>query len=125
MTKRPLASRFNQAVLDELKFTTIRDKHWPVGKPIMLYNWSGKAYRSRQADIAAVVVMGFWTIRITRLADGRMEYEHGMVNAKPLWQTEGFASQAEMDDWFRPLTKPGQTLTKALMRFRLAPLAQG
>lgn len=40
MIKRPLDKRFNAAVLTGKKFTTIRGKPWPVGVPIMLYNWS-------------------------------------------------------------------------------------
>lgn len=41
-------------------------------------------------------------------------------NGIPLHESEGFESREEMDDWFRRLVKPGQTVTKALMRFRLA-----
>jgi hypothetical protein len=48
-----------------------------------------------------------------------MRYAYGMENNKPLWQTEGFDSAAELDAWFRPLVKPGQPATKHLMRFRL------
>lgn len=33
-------------------------------------------------------------------------------------QSEGFASQEEMDAWFRPLVKPGKSVEKALMLFR-------
>lgn len=119
MIKRPLNARFTSAVLSGQKFTTIRDKPWPVNTPIMLYNWSGAAYRSPQTNVAAITVLGFWTIRITHREDGGMLYAYGMVNAKPLHETEGFESRKEMDDWFRPLVKPGQTITKCLMRFRL------
>jgi len=119
MIKRPLNSRFTQAVLEGRKFTTIREKPWPVGKPIMLYNWSGKAYRSKQIDVAPIMVMGFWTIRIAQLEDGIMRYAYGMENDKPLWQTEGFDSVRELDGWFRPMVKPGQMIENTLMRFRL------
>lgn len=36
MIRRPLNSRFNQKVLDQIKVTTLRDKPWPVGVPIQL-----------------------------------------------------------------------------------------
>jgi hypothetical protein len=120
MMKRPLNPRFSSAVLEGRKFTTIREKPWPVGVPIMLYNWSGAAYRSPQVDVAPVVVMGFWTIQIAQMEDGIMRYAYGMQNNNPLWQTEGFDSAAELDAWFRTLVKPGATVTKHLMRFRLA-----
>lgn len=37
MIKRPLNSQFREKVLCGEKTTTIRDKAWPVGVPIMLY----------------------------------------------------------------------------------------
>ncbi len=118
MLKRPLNARFREPVLREVKTTTIRDKPWPVGVPIMLYSWSGAAYRSKQLDVAVIVVRGFWTIRITHRDDGEMLYACGNVAARPLHETEGFASRAEMDEWFRPLVKRGQTVEKTLMLFR-------
>lgn len=121
MIKRPLDPRFSEAVKSERKFTTIRDKPWPTDKPIMLYNWSGKPYRSPQIDVAPIVVLGYWTIRITHHFDGTMNYEYGMENAKPLWETEGFESQKELDDWFRPLIMRGFKTPKYLMRFKLQP----
>ena len=117
MIKRPLNPRFRAPVLDGRKTTTIRDKAWPVGVPIMLYNWTGSAYRSKHSDVAAIVVKGFWTIRITHREDGGMLYAYGRVNDTPLHATEGFASRAEMDEWFRPLVKCGQTVEKTLMLF--------
>ena len=120
MLKRPLNSRFCEAVRSGRKFTTIRDNPWPVGVPIMLYHWAGAAYRSRQNDVAAVKVRGYWPIQIHRLTDGTMRYIHGMENTKPLYETEGFSTSEELDEWFRPLVKPGQTITKTLMRFGLA-----
>lgn len=119
MIKRPLNQRFSDAVLAARKFTTIRDHPWPVGVPIMLYNWSGAAYRSPQINVAPVIVSGYWPIRISRLKNGEMRYSYGMKN-KRLHQTEGFNSRAELDDWFRPLVKPGKSVTKYLNRFRLA-----
>jgi hypothetical protein len=119
MIKRPLNPQFSSAVLEGRKFTTIREKPWPVGVPIMLYNWSGAAYRSKQVDVAAVKVLGFWTIQIAHTDSGKMRYGVGMENEKALWETEGFDSREAMDDWFRKVVKPGQIVTKHLMRFRL------
>lgn len=117
MIKRPLNSRFRGPVLSDEKTTTIRDKPWPVGVPIMLYNWSGAPYRSKQIDVCPVKMRGFWTIRITHRLDGSIHYECGRRGA-PLYKVEGFAARWEMDDWFRPLIKPGQTVTKTLINFR-------
>ena len=120
MIKRPLDRRFREHVLDGRKTTTIRDKPWPVGVPIMLYNWSGLPYRSKQIDVAAVIVKGFWTIWITHRDDGGMIYaSYGVCHETPLHSTEGFSYQAEMDEWFRPLVKRDQTVEKALMLFEL------
>ncbi len=119
MTKRPLNAGFNGKVEDEIKITTIREKPWPVGKPIMLYNWSGAAYRSKQIDVCSVVVTGFWPIVIVHQNDGKMLYGCGMENARPLWACEGFDSQEDMDAWFRKAVKKGDTVFKHLMRFKL------
>jgi hypothetical protein len=119
MIKRPLNPRFTQAVLEGRKFTTIRENPWPVRVPIMLYNWSGKAYRSPQINVAPVMVSGFWTIRIGQTEMGAMRYEYGMEYDRPLWETEGFDSPEDFDEWFRRLGKPGCVITKHLMRFRL------
>ncbi len=118
MIRRPLNERFAEKVLAGIKTTTIRDKPWPVGKPIMLFRWSGKPYRSKQIDIAPVVVDFTQGIDITH-APGGMVYSSPIVAKRPLFGTEGFSSPKEMDDWFGPLVKPGKTVTKALMRFRL------
>ena len=119
MIKRPLNPRFNRPVLDGLKFTTIRDEPWPVGVPIMLYNWSGAAYRSKQTDVAAIIVQGYWPIWISHRPGGKMLYKYGMEKSKPLHETEGFPSAAELDAWFRPLVPSDQVVTKYLNRFRL------
>ena len=119
MIKRPLNPQFSSAVLEGRKFTAIREKPWPVGVPIMLYNWSGAAYRSKQVDVAAVKVLGYWPIQITHTDNGKMRYAYGMENEKALWETEGFESREAMDEWFRKVVKPGRIVTKHLMRFRL------
>lgn len=118
MIRRPLNSRFSDSVLRDQKTTTIRDKPWPLAVPIMLFNWSGVAYRSKQVDVAVVIVYEVSEIRITRDLH-RMSYLYipGLETKKALYQTEGFATLAEMNAWFRPLVKPGQTVTKYLMRF--------
>jgi hypothetical protein len=124
MIKRPLNSRFREPVLCGKKTTTIREKAWPVGVPIMLYNWSGAAYRSKHSDVASVVVTGFWVIRITHKPDGAMGYECGKESGPALHESEGFNTPEEMDEWFRPLVKRGQAMEKALMLFRILPNAQ-
>lgn len=119
MIKRPINTRFRELVLRGEKTTTIRDKAWPVGKLIMLYSWSGEPYRSKQIDLCPVVVVGFWTIRITHLnRGGVMVYQCGKESGPALHKSEGFASREEMDEWFRPLVKVGETVTKTLMLFR-------
>lgn len=118
MIKRPLNSRFRDLVLTDTKTTTIRDKPWPVGVPIMLYNWSGAAYRSKQIDVCPVIVSGFWSVRITHKIDGMMDYDCGKESGPPLYVSEGFTSYADMDDWFRPLVTRGHTIKKTLMLFR-------
>ncbi|MEI6655781.1 MAG: hypothetical protein WCP45_13535 [Verrucomicrobiota bacterium] len=120
MIKRPLNIRFGAAARTGRKGTTIRDKAWPVGKPIMLYYWTGAAYRSKQLDCVAVVVMDTTPITISRQLDGFMSYclERKIV-PNPLWKGEGFDSQGEMDDWFSALLQPGQKICKYLMSFRL------
>ena len=124
MINRPLNQQFSQAVREGRKITTIRDNVWPIGKDIMLYNWSGAAYRSKQTDVAVVRVQGYWPIEITHHASGHMQYDCGMDNGKFIYETEGFSSREEMDAWFRPLVKPMQTVSKILMRFRVVELVK-
>ena len=121
MLKRPIDPRFNAAVLSGSKITTIRDSFWPCHVPIMLYNWEGKPYASKHLDVAAVIGRFVRPITITRPPGGMLHYEYGpYINARFLWDHEGFPSRESMDAWFRPLLKPGETLTKFLMHFRLA-----
>ena len=65
--------------------TTIRDKPWPIGVPIMLYYWSGKPYRSKQVDIAPVIVRDApgSTFRDT---DDNMAFSEIMGLGRPLWK---------------------------------------
>jgi hypothetical protein len=122
MIKRPLNARFKSLVLTGVKTSTIRDTPWPAGVPIMLYHWSAAAYRSPQIDIAPVIVREVRIIRITHRDDGGMLYAYGRQNgpeARLLHETEGFSTRADLDAWFRPLVKRGQTVDKALMFFSL------
>ena len=117
MIKRPLNSRFSDAVREGRKITTLRDNPWPVGKQIMLYNWSGAAYRSKQSDVAAVTVLASSPVTISRIGEDVtyvIKYEWPIG---PLWKTEGFESQDDMDSWFRPKIKSGQAVEKTLMLF--------
>lgn len=49
-----------------------------------------------------------------------MRYECGKESVPPLYKSEGFTSQDEMDDWFRPLVKTGECYAGHLMSFSLA-----
>lgn len=118
MIKRPLNSRFNGAVHALRKITTIREKSWPVGKPVMIYNWSGKAYHSPQSDVTAVMVLESQPITITKQADGIMTYTHAMHLPSKLWHCEGFQSQEDMDAWFSAKMKSGQTIIKTIIKFQ-------
>lgn len=118
MIKRPLNPKFSPKVLGRIKITTIRDKAWPVGVPIMLYNWEGPAYRSKQIDVAAIRVHDTHEIQFTR--DGEfLSYSIAKIDGRELWETEGFDSKKELHEWFIPHVKDGQTITKHLMRFHL------
>lgn len=121
MIKRSLNSRFSEPVLSSRKVTTIRDKPWPVGKSIMLYNWSGKPYRSKHRDVAEIIVFSATSITIARMADGSMHYWPVRL-PHPLWFCEGFESREDMDAWFSAKMKPGDQRAAYLMRFALAPL---
>lgn len=129
MIKRPLNEGFRDKVLEEIKFTTIRDKAWPVGVPIMLYSWTGAPYRSRHLDLCAVVVRASCPIWIHRshtheswgeamgyeiTAPAKQHFGHFQ-----LWKSEGFDSAEEMDAWFRPLLKVGERRMKWIMKFDL------
>jgi len=130
MIKRPLNMRFKDAVLEGRKVTTIRENAWPVGVPIMLYHWTGKPYRSNHADVAVIEVVHVTPILITHLTGGEMTYAGGPPESRnpiyliqpyahTLWSAEGFASQEEMDAWFRKVVKHGHQVEQNLMRFRM------
>jgi hypothetical protein len=122
MIKRPLNQRFKHVLLAGRKITTIREKAWPVGVPIMLYHWEGLPYKSKHVDIAAVRVLGFWPIEISHVDEFEITYQSGMESLIPLWVHEGFQSQWEMDEWFRPLVPIGTSMVRHLMRIQLVNL---
>lgn len=105
------------------KFTTIREKPWPIGVPIMLFNWTGKPYRSKHNDVCAVIVEETMPIKLSRSKQGNI-FETPMVihlcKGKPLYESEGFDCIDDFHDWFRPLIKPCETIERALIQFRLA-----
>lgn len=88
----------------------------------MLYNWSGAAYRSKQIDVAPVLVEYETKIIISNV-DGIMWYLPDHIDWIPLHVTEGFTEKHEMDDWFQQIVKPGQQSIQHLMRFRLLEAA--
>jgi hypothetical protein len=121
MIKRPLHHRFSEAVLEGRKITTMREKPWPVGKPIILYHWTGAPYRSKHADVAVIEVVVKDMVLIRQNLDGEIDYRVGGVFEMPgpLWYCEGFGSQEDMNEWFRPIMKKAPLMTRHLMHFRL------
>ena len=119
MIKRPINERFVDEVITGQKTTTIRSNPWPVGKSVMLYCWKGAPYRSKQQDVAEVVVQSVRPVKITHRQDGDMIYAYAQPGAKLLHQTEGFISRTDMDEWFRQVVPIGHTMEKALIQFSL------
>ena len=121
MRKRPLDPSFNQKVLDKIKISTIRDKAWPLNTPFMLYNWSGKPYRSKQVDVAAVEVTASNPLVVTHNKDGSITFlfQNAFRLPRPLFECEGFESKEAMDDWFRKVIPKGRRGGKYLMQFKL------
>lgn len=118
MRRRSLNPRFEDKALADIKYTTIRDHPWLVGVPIMLFKWCGTAYRSKQIDIAVIIVERTKPIQIQNRSDHQPLTFLTDEPIPELWRSEGFNSSEELDAWFRPLTPPGQTITKHLMIFR-------
>ncbi len=119
MLKRPVTPCFNSAILSGRKFTTIRSKPWPCWKPIMLYNWSGAAYRSKQIDVAAIEVEEVLEMFITHDRDGGIVFSRAHIDGIPIHKTEGFDNAGQMQEWFARVVPVGKTVELALMRFRL------
>jgi hypothetical protein len=123
MIKRPLAEQFHQTVLDGIKVSTIRPSPWPVNVPIQLFRWEGLPYRSKHVNGPAVIARSANRILIASDAAGVISYhltDYDLCAAiKDLYVIEGFDSQEKMDDWFRRLVKPGQTIQSYQMLFSL------
>ena len=122
MIKRPLAEQFHRKVLDGIKISTIRPNPWPVGVPIQLFRWEGLPYRSKHVNGPAVIARSADPITIASDAAGISyhlagdDLRHAITD---LYVIEGFDSQEKMDDWFRRLVKPGQTIQSYQMLFSL------
>jgi hypothetical protein len=123
MIKRPLSDQFHQKVLDGIKVSTIRPNPWPVNVPIQLFRWEGLPYRSKHVNGPAVIARSADRIMIASDAAGVISYHlagdslrHAITD---LYVIEGFDSQEKMDDWFRRLVKPGQTIQSYQMLFSL------
>jgi hypothetical protein len=121
--KRPLSDQFHQKVLDGIKVSTIRPNPWPVNVPIQLFRWEGLPYRSKHVNGPAVIARSADRIMIASDAAGVISYHlagddlrHAITD---LYVIEGFDSQEKMDDWFRRLVKPGQTIQSYQMLFSL------
>jgi hypothetical protein len=123
MIKRPLAEQFHQKVLDGIKVSTIRPNPWPVNVPIQLFRWEGLPYRSKHINGPAVIARSANRIMIASDAAGVISYhltDYDLCRAiTDLYVIEGFDSQEKMDDWFRRLVKPGQTIQSYQMLFSL------
>lgn len=116
MIKRAVNAMFNSAILAGRKTTTIRESFWPAQTQIMLFNWTGRPYRSKQRDVAVVVVADVHFLRIYN--DGRSVefYELPESLHKNLWMSEGFESQGALDWWFLHVAPLGHS-DWFLMRF--------
>jgi hypothetical protein len=123
MIKRPLAEQFHQKVMDGIKVSTIRPNPWPLCVPIQLFRWEDKPYRSKHVNGPAVIARSANRIMIANDATGAIGYHlagddlcHPITD---LYVIEGFDSQEKMDDWFRRLVKPSQTIEQYQMLFSL------
>ena len=123
MIKRPLAEQFHQKVWDLIKISTIRPSPWPVNVPIQLFRWEGLPYRSKHVNGPAVIARSADPITIASDAAGAISYHLACDDLRhaitDLYVIEGFDSQEKMDDWFRRLVKPGQTIQSYQMLFSL------
>lgn len=119
MIRRPLHVQFNDEVLEERKITTIRREPWPLGVPIMLYNWAGVAYRSNQINVATVEVIEERPITIEVPVFSEIYFSISRVAGRPLWACEGFRDRDSMDSWFYREVKLGTSEVRHLMQFRL------
>lgn len=89
----------------------------------MLYNWTGKPYRSKQKDVCPVIVEETMEIKLSRSTQGNIFETPSVIHlckGKLLYQSEGFDCIDDFHDWFRPLIKPCETIERSLIQFRLA-----
>ena len=127
MIKRPLDKRFGAKVLAGVKRSTIRDKVWPMGVPIMLYSWPGRAYEKgvKHIDVAVVMVQHVEKVILFKVGD---EVKYSTANGQELTKSllaevEGFGSVEEMDAWFRPLVPAEGCEEKWMHTFKLVRAA--
>jgi hypothetical protein len=119
MIKRPVDERFVAALERGVKTTTIQNKPWPVGVPIMLYAWSSKGDRSRR-DLVKVMVTEVCRMGIFRGLDSdEIRFFAFFQLHRPLFESEGYESHAELCDWFRKKIERGGSAQMMLMRFRI------
>jgi hypothetical protein len=121
MIQRPIRPQFNDAIDRDGKITTIREKPWPIGIPIQLYNWTGRPYNSPQRKTAIVEVIETRPIIIENVGNGNpLRFDYGpCVLGRLLWQTEGFKSAYALDDWFRKFVpRPDDRIERSLMWFK-------
>lgn len=119
MIKRPLDTRFSDKVREGRKFTTIRKKPWPVGHPIMLYHWSGKPYRSKHIDVAAIEVDAVLGMMVAHNAGGGIVFGRENIDGLPIYESEGFDDPEQMREWFLNVVPVGQRVELSLMKFHL------
>lgn len=124
MIKRPLSQQFTDKVLTGVKVCTIRDKPWPLNRPIMFYYWPGRAYAkgSKHCDVAVIEVTARHILPIHHYPSGAITYgylEEPRQGDQLLWKLEGFESQEAMNEWFRKVVPPDKLVTKWLHQFRL------
>jgi len=86
----------------------------------MLYNWQGKAYRSKQCDIAVIEVQEVLDVGIFHDPDGHLVFDRDYIDGIPLHKTEGFEDHGQMQEWFSKVIPIGETMEFSLMRFRVS-----
>jgi hypothetical protein len=124
MIKHPLSERFHQKVFDGIKISTIRPNPWPIGKPIQLFHWADKPYRSKHVNGPVVIVYDVKPVEVRKCRTGFMHYidlSQRLPSFLPsnLYKDEGFDTQEDMDTWFRKRVKLGETIQQYQMLFRL------
>lgn len=115
-----LQPRFEEAVVSGRKPHTIRPHRRDgrprarVGEPLSIRVWTGKPYRSKQHEIAQVVV--------TEVSECIVGTHAAMVDfvimdSEPFARADGFADWNELTSWFR--STHGLPFVGVLIRWRL------